>query len=382
MIRRPSYYKDFKCIASACKDSCCAGWEIDIDEETYEFYENVKGEFGDRLRANICPPSDETDEPAHFISAPDERCPFLNEQGLCDIFTELGEEHLSYICTHHPRYYEWMIGVTEAGLGIACEEACRIILQKTGYPEFDEEPEIGDCQESELTSGDEQDDMEYEAEIEEALFEMRSRIFGFIKSGDDRSLYDIVNDVFAGSADMQEELDNLLYPDMEIVEEYGEGFGEASGSENDEDASDYDEPKFSDWFYTEETLGRLADFFLELEINSPEWWAVLKKIKENIPEILARKVAFDTYYNDRNYEYEQLLIYFIYRYFMKCREDGALRERVMFALLSTCMIHIIDIWTWMKNGEISPEKQIDICKMYSVEIEYDEGNVIKVSEFV
>ena len=27
-------YKDFKCIASACPNTCCAGWRIIIDEAT------------------------------------------------------------------------------------------------------------------------------------------------------------------------------------------------------------------------------------------------------------------------------------------------------------------------------------------------------------
>ena len=29
----PDYYRDFHCIASACEDTCCAGWQIAIDEK-------------------------------------------------------------------------------------------------------------------------------------------------------------------------------------------------------------------------------------------------------------------------------------------------------------------------------------------------------------
>ena len=32
----PDYYSAFRCIAGACKHSCCIGWEIDIDEESLE----------------------------------------------------------------------------------------------------------------------------------------------------------------------------------------------------------------------------------------------------------------------------------------------------------------------------------------------------------
>ena len=32
----PSFYKDFKCIAGDCPDSCCQGWEVDADEDSLE----------------------------------------------------------------------------------------------------------------------------------------------------------------------------------------------------------------------------------------------------------------------------------------------------------------------------------------------------------
>ena len=49
----PDYYKDFQCIADKCKDSCCIGWEIMIDSKSYKKYQNVKGEFRDRLMKGI-----------------------------------------------------------------------------------------------------------------------------------------------------------------------------------------------------------------------------------------------------------------------------------------------------------------------------------------
>lgn len=30
----PDYYDDFTCIADACEDTCCAGWQIVIDKES------------------------------------------------------------------------------------------------------------------------------------------------------------------------------------------------------------------------------------------------------------------------------------------------------------------------------------------------------------
>ena len=34
IFRTPDFYRDFHCIADRCSDSCCIGWEIDIDPDT------------------------------------------------------------------------------------------------------------------------------------------------------------------------------------------------------------------------------------------------------------------------------------------------------------------------------------------------------------
>lgn len=121
----PDYYKDFKCIADKCRHNCCIGWEIDIDSKSLEFYQSVKGDFGNRLKENISLES----EP-HFILKENERCPFLNCQNLCDIYKELGEDKLCQICSDHPRFYNEFEGKLEAGLGLCCEEAARLIITK------------------------------------------------------------------------------------------------------------------------------------------------------------------------------------------------------------------------------------------------------------
>ena len=44
-ITRPDYYKEFTCIADVCPDTCCAGWQIVIDEKSLKKYRRVKGPF-------------------------------------------------------------------------------------------------------------------------------------------------------------------------------------------------------------------------------------------------------------------------------------------------------------------------------------------------
>lgn len=40
---KPSFFDQFKCIGSACTDTCCAGWEIEVDETTAQGYLAEKG---------------------------------------------------------------------------------------------------------------------------------------------------------------------------------------------------------------------------------------------------------------------------------------------------------------------------------------------------
>ncbi|MBO5975857.1 MAG: flagellin lysine-N-methylase, partial [Oscillospiraceae bacterium] len=122
----PEYYKDFKCIASECRHSCCIGWEIDIDEESAERFKSVSGELGDKLRRSISG----GDEP-HFILSENERCPFLNENNLCEIILELGEDAICQICADHPRFRTYLSERTEIGLGLCCEEAGRLIIGRS-----------------------------------------------------------------------------------------------------------------------------------------------------------------------------------------------------------------------------------------------------------
>ncbi len=117
----PSYYGEFKCIAERCRHSCCIDWEICIDERTYEKYKQT-----DEIINTI----EECADGPCFILSKDGRCPHLNGNGLCEIIIKHGEGYLSEICKNHPRFYNFMSnGRIEAGLGIVCEEACRLILE-------------------------------------------------------------------------------------------------------------------------------------------------------------------------------------------------------------------------------------------------------------
>ncbi len=117
----PGYYRDFRCIADKCRHSCCIDWEIDIDGDTLSKYSRL----GDSVMSTL----EEKDGCASFILSPDGRCPHLRCDGLCSLIIEHGEGALSQICRDHPRFFNDIGCRREAGLGIVCEEACRLVLE-------------------------------------------------------------------------------------------------------------------------------------------------------------------------------------------------------------------------------------------------------------
>ena len=120
----PNYYGAFKCTASACRHSCCVGWEIDIDTDSYELYMSMSGEIAERLKKGI---TVENSQP-HFVLSEGERCPMLSENGLCDLITVCGEKYLCNICADHPRFRNFFSDREEIGLGLCCEAATELIL--------------------------------------------------------------------------------------------------------------------------------------------------------------------------------------------------------------------------------------------------------------
>ncbi len=120
----PSFYDNFKCKASACTDTCCTGWEIDVDDTTYDKYKAINSQFGEYILSNIA-----IDGDIKTINLTnDEKCRFLDCNGLCKIYENLGESFLCDICYEHPRFYYDYEDVTEIGLGLCCEQVCELLF--------------------------------------------------------------------------------------------------------------------------------------------------------------------------------------------------------------------------------------------------------------
>lgn len=144
----PEYYNEFKCIGGSCEDSCCIGWDIDIDKVTFRKYYKVqdlemKRMFQKNVHNNEESFSDDVDYGKVKLKD-DKRCPFLDCNNYCVIHSKLGEDYLSNVCTCFPRITNLVDGCYERSLDVACPEAARILLLNEEGVKFKEsEEEIG-----------------------------------------------------------------------------------------------------------------------------------------------------------------------------------------------------------------------------------------------
>ena len=298
MLIYPDYYKEFRCIADKCRHNCCIGWEIEIDKDTKAYYDTVDGEFGRRLSENI-----KDGENPEFILAADECCPFLNGDNLCDIILTLGEDKLCHICREHPRFYNEICGRVEAGLGLSCEEAARIILGRKEKTVL--------VSDEEISSDD------------EILF-LRDKIISKLQDRK-KSIRMRLFEVLA--------LCNASLPERGV--EY--------------------------W----------AEFLLSLEYMDKTWQERIAalKILSNV-----RTDKFDTYMKDRETEYEQLGVYLIYRHLATAADIDDAAARACFAVFGVWLVYALGLCEFLKHGKFSFEDQVELCRMFSTELEYCEEN--------
>ena len=316
IYRTPDYYSKFRCIADKCRDSCCIGWEIDIDADTADYYNSIGGAFGKRLKENI---SDQS-----FILSADDRCPFLNNRNLCDIYTELGEEHLCQICSDHPRYYEWFGSVKEGGIGLSCEEAARIILSS-------------DFTLTETEIQEDEDEL-CDTELYDLLLNVRDKIFSDIKN---LSLSDAMCSMLDIAAEMQSRSDN----------------GEFSVPEHFEKTPAESPDKTA-----------ILHFYGELEPIDENWMPYLADCEKYLGQTVGSPQKYEEYL-------KRIGLYFIYRYFMKGVFDGEILSRVKLAAVSVWMIGHLWQCEEIKTGCCDMEKCAWIAKNYSKEVEYCEENI-------
>ena len=364
-IRVPEYFKDFKCIASECEDTCCAGWGIVIDDETYKKYQKVEGCFGERLKNEMV---NEAVENIFVLKG--NNCPFLAENKLCDIYKELGEEGLSYTCKQYPRYMEEFGSLREIGISLSCPEACRIILRDSKKVTF------------ELSENDEEvnryNDINAMLYIE--LMQCRKIVIDILQN---RSidLNTRASIVLNFTKEIQDKIDeNEIISIKAIREKYLKEDYIREIIDSLEEYKDDETTKYKnvyEYFNVFKSLKHITpNDPLGLENALRIFWQ-----SEDDKEIyLYKHKAFNKYYEENMYEFEHILVYFIFRYFMKAVFDYDVSAKVKTAIVSYLMIKELSVVRFTEEGDFTNEDMVDISHTYSKDIEHLEENIESLAE--
>lgn len=120
-------------------------------------------------------------------------------------------------------------------------------------------------------------------------------------------------------------------------------------------------------------LAQWAAFYLSLERMDEAWTAVLESLRAHAGELPLD--AFAAYMRPRETEYEQLLVYFLYRHVPAALDDGDTGGKAAFAVLSVRLLFALGALHYLLHGEFTVEDQIELCRLYSAEVEYSDDNL-------
>ncbi len=139
-ILQPKYYSKFQCDPSKCYETCCERWKIIVDKSTYQKYihsENTIIKEIVKTGLSINETSINDDDFAMINLNSEMVCPFLNQNNLCEVFTNMGESSLSKTCKSYPRAIISVKDVIERGLEMSCSVATELALQNEKGMEFE-----------------------------------------------------------------------------------------------------------------------------------------------------------------------------------------------------------------------------------------------------
>lgn len=331
-MMKPWFYNKFVCTAGKCTDNCCIGWEIDIDEDAMRRFQNVPGEFGGRLRSAIHGGS----QPVFALSA-GERCALLREDGLCELILNCGEGMLCDICALHPRFFNDFGGVGEAGLGLCCEEVCRLLFSSSEPLKF-----IFDDGDHEKISGE-------SGKIAE--FRQARNIMTVILQ--DRKLR--ITERLGKCAEyawlFQERLENGgSMPDI---------------------------PREWESVTSPECAARLLEIFGEMESVNEGWTSLLERLVQRQEELTEGLPAFLDSAGEQ-WRYEHIAVYSLFRHFTDSLSDGAVYGRAMLAVCMAFAAMLMDCLVRLDKGdrgEVSEWDRILNLKLLSKQVEYSQENI-------
>jgi len=367
----PDYFNRFTCVGGMeCPDSCCHIWQITVDKKTLKKYRKVQGALGRRMRekidqktGNIEPRGDEN------------RCEFLNDDNLCDIVLELGEDYLCHTCHTHPRHEEVYYNVRERSLAITCPIACKELLMR-------EEPVVI---ESEEDNKKDRFDRYFDAPLFRQLLYVRD---GMLALAQRRDIYifkrmslllgmahDIERRIRKRQArsrvfPLHHEFTSVEKDEIKrIVYTYSDvsAYSHMARHIIPEDISV--KKAVTDMFFALCTMEPLKDTWIpyiqsiiniRMQMEEEEYINCQKEFKEEITDI----------------QLEQLLFYFVYLYCCSATYDRMLLAKIKMAVANTIIIRELWFMKWLEDDRVLTEDaQAEMAHWFVREVENSDENL-------
>lgn len=359
----PDYYFDFHCIADACEDTCCAGWQIVVDDKALKRYYKESGPYKKKLRTSV------NWHQKVFRQDKEKRCAFLRDDNLCDMYRNLGADSLCKTCRMYPRHIEEFEDVREISLSISCPEVARMLVTR-------KEPVSFQTIEKERTEEYE----DFDPFLYSQLLDARECLFEILQNRklpvENRILmslglaYDMENRVNRGK----------LFECDEVFEKYRkQTWFAAAGSKADRYRADLKKR----YRFSREMFGNLR----KLELLKKDW-----ELQLNEAEILLFSYGAEGYHKihtefsewmwsmestdwDWDIFCEQLMVYFIFTYFCGAVYDGEIFVNVQMAAASISIIWDLLAVRWLKNEKtLDAEDVKEVVYRYSRELEHSDEN--------
>lgn len=363
----PSYYKAFSCIADACPDTCCAGWQIMIDDKSLKRYRRFRGVFRNRLHNDI-------DWDEHAFRQYGHRCAFLNEENLCDMYIEAGSGMLCDTCRRYPRHIEEFEGIREISLSLSCPEAARIILSQTDvvtFRTFEKE-----------TAEESYEDFDYF--LFSALSDTREYLLSVLQ---DRSVpvSDRIAKLLVCTHDFQLAVDRQELFSWETIR---------ARHAYSAFSADFLEKISSRCFLDVDRVDLMKQIWNvvvpEMEVLAPGWTVFLKEtltaLYHRCPDEGAfRKLLadFQDIFPEWEIQKEQLLVYWLYTYFCGAVYDERIFVKGKMAVVCTLLIEELVLGLFaVKKEALRFEDLVSVSYRFSRELEHSDQNLNTLEELL
>ena len=385
-LKYPLYFKEFECIGGKCEDSCCIGWDIDIDKQSFRKYHKVDNdEMREMFHKNVHNNPDYTDAEIDYgkikLNA-DKRCPFLDQCNYCIIYSKLGEDYLSNVCTHFPRVMNKVDGQFEISLDIACPEAARIILNKEEGIEFAQNDESINKY---IISGTiDTKQKEYEDHPLRYFKEIRKFCLDLMKKREytlNERMYVLGDFLYALEEECEYDCSNVL----EFIDNYN----------IKEVASEYEKNSLNYILQISFFKNVVDSLNILEEIDSEKFKEATRELlqgldikdKEDLAENPHKYIdAFELYnekYIDKyNYIFENYIVNFIYNNLFPFSESDSMFEGYIMLLVRYSFMKFYLAGKYMNNKHESKDDIVKFVQVFSKAIEHDKNYMLEVLDYI